>query len=199
MYLSATLLLVGLSQTLARPNFIIFQADDYQYFEEWVPPAHFPRRSQIVHFPTDLPHIERIRTQGLTLKRAYCASPACGTSRYSTITGRYPSRSAEGRSIYGTDVIANVVIPNTKLNDVTQVSDGNDCSDNNMAALLSKNGYRTGVVGKWHLSRFSRNSYTYDGLRQTVNLAALSLRRACTPRISAETSTPKTFHIIWST
>ena len=48
MYLSATLLLVGLSQTLARPNFIIFQADDYQYFEEWVPPAHFPRRSQIV-------------------------------------------------------------------------------------------------------------------------------------------------------
>ena len=92
----------------------------------------------------------------------------CGTSRFSTVTGRYPSRSAYGRAISGADeLIRDVTIPNTKLQDVTTVSDGNDCSENNLAALLQQNGYRTGVVGKWHLHQ-TTDSYSYTGLQDQI-------------------------------
>jgi arylsulfatase A-like enzyme len=77
----------------------------------------------------------------------------CGTSRYSTITGRYPSRSSYGRSQSDTN-LRDVKIPSTKLEDMNSVlvDDPNDCSENNIATLLkNKYGYRTGVVGKWHL------------------------------------------------
>ena len=148
------------------PNFIIMQPDDYRFYEEWNPPGHVPNRAQIDRFPVDLPWVETLRTQGLTLKLAYTASSMCGTSRYSTITGRYPSRSAYGRNSYGQDALANVVIPTTKLADIEGL--GNDCSENNLAALLSQNGYRTGMVGKWHLSRFTQQTYTYIALRETV-------------------------------
>ena len=106
----------------------------------------------------------------------------CGTSRYSTITGRYPSRSSYGRSISETN-LRDVKIPLTKLEDILQqvgvdVDDPNDCSENNIAALLkNKYGYRTGVVGKWHLSADNDNdendndnddNYKYNNIRSKI-------------------------------
>ena len=112
-----------------------------------------------------LPQIHSLREHGLEMTAAYCASTMCGTSRYSTITGRYPSRSSYGRALaqqFRRDVDddeheprRNVIIPTTKLEDMegTVVDDPHDCRTNNLAAVLQQQyGYRTGVVGKWHLS-----------------------------------------------
>ena len=102
------------------------------------------------------------------MKNAYAASALCGTSRYSTITGRYPSRSAYGRVWDEDNFLRDVRIPATKLEDVRGVDDPKDCSENNIAALLQRNGYKTGVTGKWHLTSDDGGAYTYGKIQSDV-------------------------------
>jgi arylsulfatase A-like enzyme len=108
-------------------------------------------------------HPSRLTEQQLFFIRA---SPACGTSRFSTLTGRYPSRSAYNRERNVDQDVASVVIPNTKLQNVGSVPDGNDCSQHNLAYVLQHNGYTTGAVGKWHLAPATpQTGYDYDNYR----------------------------------
>lgn len=87
-----------------------------------------------------------MRENGLELKQAYTTSSACGTSRFSTMTGRYPARSGRSRSINQNEPTPSVVsIETVKLMDIPGYP---DCSSDNMAAVLQNNGYRTGMVGK---------------------------------------------------
>ena len=150
-----------------RPNIIVIQPDDHLFLEEWNPPARLEfsttpptsiEEEITQEYISPVPNINRLRNNGLEMKNAYAASTMCGTSRYSTLTGRLPSRSAYGReqdwgmNWYDSDIyLREVIIPRTKLQDVWGVEDGNDCTSNNLAAVLKQNGYSTGVVGKWHL------------------------------------------------
>jgi len=153
------------------PNIIVMQPDDMEFYDDWSPPPNNPKvPNKKNNFPAgwQLPNIDKLRTNGLWMKQAYAASPMCGTSRYSTLTGRYPARSASSRNINtikGEDV-AYVTIPTTKLTD----DDGlNDCSEDNLAAVLQASGlYRTGMFGKWHLSKFNEGQFTYAGAQTTV-------------------------------
>ena len=165
------------SEILQRPNFIVIQPDDHLFLDEWNPPGRFQTLhhtgteeftispsssaslSTSLQYISPVPNINRIRNNGLEMTNAYAASTMCGTSRYSTLTGRLPSRSSYGRHI-DKDVILSsndipflrdVIIPKTKLEDVTGVDDPKDCTSNNLAAVLQHHGYSTGVVGKWHL------------------------------------------------
>ena len=118
---------------------------------------------------TLLPHITKLQQNGLTMTRAYTASPMCGTSRYSTMTGRYPSRSANSRQRNAGQALSQVTIPTTKLQDITTIDDGLDCSVSNMAALFQSNGYRTGMFGKWHLYGGGRNTaYDYSNIQDEI-------------------------------
>lgn len=155
----------------AQPNFIVIQPDDHYFFEEWDPPGQFDGGDSLKQFPPNsngLPNINRIRHDGIEMKSAYAASTMCGTSRYSTITGRYPSRSSYGRAWDVSSDLRDVKIPRTKLEDVEGVNDPNDCSENNIAALLKRNGYQTGVVGKWHLTSDDGGSYSYSRIRNDI-------------------------------
>ena len=153
-----------------RPNIIVIQPDDHLFLEEWNPPARFEQGETSStsifdeSYISPVPNINRLRNNGLEMTNAYSASTMCGTSRYSTLTGRLPSRSAYGRendqngwTTFNGDngqsstVLREIVIPKTKLEDTRRVQDGNDCTANNLAAILKSNGYSTGVVGKWHL------------------------------------------------
>src|SRR6056300_1517408 len=82
-------------------NFIVIQPDDMQFYDDWSPPPYLPwnRRYPGKSFPgtSSLPWINKLRTDGLEMASAYAAAPKCGTSRYSTVTGRYASRSSHGR------------------------------------------------------------------------------------------------------
>jgi len=154
-----------------QPNFIVIQPDDNYFFQEWNPPGQFDGSSSLKNFPPNsngLPNINRIRENGIEMKSAYAASTMCGTSRYSTITGRYPSRSSYGRALDEYSELRDVRIPATKLEDVAGVWDGKDCSANNIAALLQRNGYRTGVVGKWHLTSDDGGQYSYGKIQDDI-------------------------------
>jgi len=142
-----------------KPNIIVMQPDDMVFFEGWTPPPNTPGKTNTNDFPqVGMPHMETLRLNGAQMMEAYAASPVCGTSRYSTITGRYPSRAASARR-KNVDGIPKVDIPMTKLQDWNGV--GNDCTEDNVAVALRAAGYRTGMVGKWHLSRIRKSEYNY--------------------------------------
>ena len=181
------------SQARKQANFIVLQPDDLPFLEHWTPSAHFPstngnNRGGPVNYPQadQLPNIERLRTQGVQMLQAHTASPACGTSRYSTLTGRYPSRSAYSRDAHlrqEDEDVPLVTIPRTKLLDIDTVPDGQDCSENNLAQTFKANGYRTGVVGKWHLyaGDFQGNTFDYEEVQDEIRSCGFDFAEAIYP------------------
>jgi len=156
-----------------RPNIIIMQPDDLPFLDEWTAPPNLPLDQDAEYkFPAvGLPNIDSLRTNGLQMMQAYTASPMCGTSRYSTITGKMPSRAATVRekSVTGSPDPSQVTIPTTKLQDSV---DGTlkDCKEENLAVAFSNANppYRTAMIGKWHLSPFSNANYNYENAAKTV-------------------------------
>ena len=64
------------TKTWVRPNFIVMQPDDLDFFERWTPPVHFPTMGRTATMPAShvLSNMERLRTKGLHMKQAYTAS-----------------------------------------------------------------------------------------------------------------------------
>ncbi len=79
------------------------------------------------------PHLDRLAEQGLRFTAAYATSATCTPSRYGLLTGNYPWR-RKGTKILSGD--APLIIPPGSAT---------------LPSILRSAGYRTGVVGKWHL------------------------------------------------
>jgi len=156
---------------ISLPNIIVMQPDDMLFYNDWGSPPNNPATpNKVRDFPAlwNMPNIERLRTDGLWMKQAYAASAMCGTSRFSTLTGRYASRSSYGRAkaTARDEDFAFVTIPTTKL---TDVGGQNDCSEENLAAAFQASGlYRTGMFGKWHLTKFDEPTYTYSDAQTLI-------------------------------
>ena len=88
------------------------------------------------------PHIDRLAAEGMRFDRYYVTSSVCTPSRYSALTGRYASRSkvfAERNRGNATPCIG----WDTHLDPATST----------IQSVLRDNGYTTGFVGKWHLTK----------------------------------------------
>jgi arylsulfatase A-like enzyme len=119
---------VKLVAAATRPNVIVILADDLGYADI--------SAYGIERIAT--PNIDRIGAEGVKFTDAYAAAPVCSPSRAALMTGRYPSR-------YGFEY--NNGPPQR---DVEQ-NLGLDVREITIAQALKRNGYRTGLVGKWHL------------------------------------------------
>ena len=79
------------------------------------------------------PNIDRIGQEGIQLTDFYAGSNVCSPSRAALLTGRYPIRSG----------MQHVIFPHSQ--------DGLPTDEITISEMLRDAGYRTGMIGKWHL------------------------------------------------
>ncbi|MBL9205519.1 MAG: arylsulfatase [Opitutaceae bacterium] len=124
----AWLLGVRLSAAERSPNVVLIYADDLGYGDVG---AYGAKR-----IPT--PHLDRVAREGLRFTSGYSASATCTPSRYALLTGEYAWR-RPGTGILPGDAALIIEPGRTTL-----------------ATVFRQAGYRTGVVGKWHLGLGSK-------------------------------------------
>jgi len=123
----ATLLLGSptlLAAAAAKPNILLFYADDLGYGELGC--------YGFKEVPT--PNIDTIAANGLRFTSGYVSAPLCSPSRAGLMTGRYQQR-------YGHE-----------NNEMTS-EQGLPLAETTLGQRMKALGYATGIVGKWHLGK----------------------------------------------
>jgi len=120
-----------------RPNVLLIFSDDMGY-------SDLPKfgKSEI---PT--PNIDRLAKEGVLFTDAYVTAPICVASRMGLMTGQYQQRFGIYDNIYGEE--------RTRL----------FLRQTLMPAVFQNAGYRTALVGKWHLSGNKMLQYDTGGPR----------------------------------
>jgi arylsulfatase A-like enzyme len=108
-----------------RPNILYILVDDVGFGDFGMPGLNYVRGTQT-------PHINTLATEGVSLMRMY-TEPSCTPTRVAFMTGRHPIRSGMG------EVKVALVGEGLSENEVT------------IAEILSKAGYNTAHIGKWHM------------------------------------------------
>ena len=125
----------GLPAAAEKPNVVFFLADDLGW-------------TGLNCFGSDLyetPNLDQLAASGMKFTNAYAACTVCSPTRASIMTGIYPAR------LKLTDFIAGQNRPHAKLRipDWTKRLEPHYVT---VAEALKAAGYKTGHVGKWHLS-----------------------------------------------
>ncbi len=108
------------------PNIVLIHVDDLGYND-----VSFNGATEI-----DTPHIDRLAREGVIFSNGYVAAPTCGPSRAGLMTGRYPAH-------FGMDSSFTYA--------PFDHAHGLPVGETTFATHLQNAGYRTGLVGKWHL------------------------------------------------
>ncbi len=123
-----------------KPNIVLIMTDDVG-FEHWSCYDGFKNWSNYGgSVPT--PNIDKLAKQGMMFTNAYAVSAACTPSRYSIMTGQFPGRSEHDEF---TSENPKSSPYNIKWN--THITENNLT----LHKVLSKGGYYTGFVGKFHI------------------------------------------------
>lgn len=133
------LLLGRFSQAAGKPNIILILADDMSF------DSVSANNSEMGELKT--PHLDTLIAEGMNFIDAHSGSAVCTPTRYGLLTGRYCWRTKLKR-----EVLWEWAAPLIEKDRLT------------VAELLRDHGYRTGMVGKWHLGMD-----WYDGNGKTVN------------------------------
>ncbi|SHK68744.1 Arylsulfatase A [Reichenbachiella agariperforans] len=111
------------------PNIVVIYLDDLGYGDVSAYGA-----TQII-----TPNIDKLANGGVRFTQGYATSATCTPSRYALLTGQYPWRKKGAEILPGT---APLLI---------------DTAQETIPKMLRKQGYHTGIVGKWHLGLGSGN------------------------------------------
>lgn len=112
-----------LAEGVRKPNIVVIMADDLGYGD----------LSCYGATRLKTPHIDQLASEGLRFTSGYCSASTCTPTRFSFLTGTYAFRQ-KGTGIAPPNSPA-IIKPGTET----------------LPSLLKKTGYRTAVVGKWHL------------------------------------------------
>src|SRR5215208_7840079 len=123
---------VSLGAQAGRPNVLYIMADDMG----WGDLSCYGRPDY------KTPSLDRLAAEGARFTHAYSAAPVCTPTRCAFVTGRYPARTAVGLE---EPIVARKQLAEQKRDP------GLPPEHPTVASLLKSAGYRTALVGKWHL------------------------------------------------
>jgi arylsulfatase A len=127
--------------TNRKPNIVFILADDMGYGDF----------GAINGGLSNTPTLDHLMAEGIRLTQQYTASPVCNPSRACLLTGRYPHRTGS------IDTLEWRGLERLALRETT------------LADILRSNGYRTGLVGKWHLGAYDMRYHPMNrGFDETV-------------------------------
>ena len=108
-----------------RPNVLLILADDMGIGDVgcYNPDSKIPT-----------PNLDRLAAEGVRYSDAHAPAAVCSPTRYGLLTGRYSFRSRMKRGVLWGD-------------DRLLIEPGRET----LASMLKKHGYRTAMIGKWHL------------------------------------------------
>ena len=106
-----------------QPNIIFIYADDLGYGDVSAYGA--------TEFST--PNMDKLANGGVKFTNGYATSATCSPSRFALLTGIYPWRNKKAKILEGS---APLII---------------DTEQKTLPKILKGRGYKTGIVGKWHL------------------------------------------------
>ncbi|MEM1294798.1 MAG: sulfatase-like hydrolase/transferase [Verrucomicrobiota bacterium] len=109
-----------------KPNIIFVLADDLGW-------AELGCYGNTFH---ETPHLDNLAEEGLRFTQAYAAAPVCSPYRAALLTGQTPARLG----------ITDYLRPNS-ANALSE-------AQVTLPEMLGRNGYATGMVGKWHLTGY---------------------------------------------
>ena len=124
------------AQETRPPNVVVIMADDLGYGD----------LSCYGATSLSTPHIDQLADEGIRFTSGYCSASTCTPTRYSLLTGAYAFRTP-GTGIAPPNSPA-IIQPGTKT----------------IASILKSAGYRTAVIGKWHLGLGGPDGPDWNGL-----------------------------------
>ena len=127
------------AEPASPPNIILILADDLGYGDVGVYGAEL----------IETPNLDRLAEEGIRLTNFYASGNVCSPSRAGLLTGRYAIR----------DGLADRTI-------TTSDTRGLPAGTTTIAGLLQRGGYRTALIGKWHLGHHAQaqrpNAHGFD-------------------------------------
>ena len=111
------------NKVIDKPNVILINIDDMGYGDT--------EPYGMTGIPT--PNFNKVAQQGLRLTHFLATQPVCSASRAALLTGCYSNRVG----------ISGALLPNSRI--------ALNPKEETIAAVLKKSGYKTAMLGKWHL------------------------------------------------
>ena len=116
-----------------KPNVVFFLVDDMGYMDIGA------NNSKSFY---ETPHIDRLAQSGMRFTNGYAANPVCSPTRFSIMTGKYPSRVDATNFFSGRRSGKFLPAP---------LYDRMDLNEITLAEAFKDEGYKTFFAGKWHL------------------------------------------------
>ena len=127
---------IASSQQPKKPNILLIMADDVGYGDVSCYGAERVKT----------PHIDQLASEGIRFTSGYATASTCTPTRFSMLTGKYAFRQ-KGTGIAAPNASA-IIQPGTTT----------------VASILKSAGYKTGVIGKWHLGLGGPSGPDWNGV-----------------------------------